>query len=246
MTAQQPDFSPATPTSRNRGCLFWALALAVVVGGGGYPRLPLRDRLDRHCLHRGGDPALSPAELGALDGRLASFAHAVRNKTRVEPIVLTGEELTALVVRIPEFRRFGGRARFSIDEGEIGASSRSRSSGWAIRTGGRLAARSAERPQLGVGHAAEISLYRIHRAAPALGPAGLGPDGVGLGRVPCRRVDAVGHVCDRNLRPWPARKQALEQPPGDRAVKAAHSAPFTLSRTFQAARRVGIRAPLEP
>ena len=227
MTAQQPDFSPATPTSRNRGCLFWALALAVVVGGGGYPRLPLRDRLDRHCLHRGGDPALSPAELGALDGRLASFAHAVRNKTRVEPIVLTGEELTALVVRIPEFRRFGGRARFSIDEGEIRGelSVPLERMGYPDRW-----SPCGSRPQLGVGHAAEISLYRIHRAAPALGPAGLGPDGVGLGRVPCRRVDAVGHVCDRNLRPWPARKQVLEQPPGDRAVKAAHSLTAALPR----------------
>jgi hypothetical protein len=124
MTAEQPDFSPAKRTSRNRGCLFWALVLAVVVGGGGY--LVYRYAIDWiviACTEATpldlDEPGLLPAELGALDGRLAAFAHAVRNKTPVEPIVLTGEELTAIVVRIPEFRRLGGRARFSIGEGDI-------------------------------------------------------------------------------------------------------------------------------
>jgi hypothetical protein len=124
MTAQPPDFSPATPAGKNRGCLFWALVLAVVVAGGGY--LAYRYAIDAIVIACSeptpldlGEPALSPAELGVMDGRLAAFVHAVRNKTPVEPLVLTGEELTALVVRIPEFRRLGGRARFSIGEGEI-------------------------------------------------------------------------------------------------------------------------------
>ncbi|HSD10572.1 MAG TPA: hypothetical protein VLF14_06295 [Candidatus Binatia bacterium] len=124
MTAHEPVFSAATPTSKNRGCLFWALILAVVVAGGGY--LVYRYAIEWIVIaYTGvtpldlGEPALSPGELGAIDGRLATFAHAVRNKTPVEPIVLTSEELTALVVRIPEFRRLGGRARFSIGDGEI-------------------------------------------------------------------------------------------------------------------------------
>jgi hypothetical protein len=130
MTTEQPDFPRATPIKKNRGCLFRALftvvVLAVVVGGGGY----LAYRYAIHWIVTActettpldlGQPALPPTELGALDGRLASFAHAVRNKTPVEPLVLTGEELTALVARSPEFRQLGGRARFSIGEGEIRA-----------------------------------------------------------------------------------------------------------------------------
>ncbi len=130
MTAEQPEISPATPTRKTRGCLFWALVtvvvLAVVAGGGGYLAY-------RYAIHRVvaaytevtpldlGESALSPAEFGALDGRLAGFAHAVRNKTPVEPLVLTGDELTALVARSPKFSRLGGRARFSIGDGEIRA-----------------------------------------------------------------------------------------------------------------------------
>ena len=127
MTAEQPEISPATSARKNRGCLFWALVtvvvLAVVVGGGYIAY--------RYAIHRIvtaytetipldlGELAFSPAELGELDGRLAAFAHAVRNKTPVEPLVLTSEELTALVLRSPGFRRLGGRARFSIGDGEI-------------------------------------------------------------------------------------------------------------------------------
>jgi hypothetical protein len=130
MTAEQPETSAAPPTTKNRGCLFWALVtvvvLAVVVGGGGYLAY-------RYAIHRIvtvytettqfdlGEPALSPTEAGALDGRLAAFAHAVRNKTPVEPLVLSNEELTALVARSPDFRRLGGRARFSTGDGEIRA-----------------------------------------------------------------------------------------------------------------------------
>jgi hypothetical protein len=128
MIAEPP--SPAAPARTKRGCLFRAfvtvVVLAVVVGGGGYLAY-------RYAVHRiviaytemtpldFGPPGLSPAEFGALDGRLAGFAHAVRNKTPVEPLVLTGEELSALVARIPEFSNLGGRARFSIGDGEIRA-----------------------------------------------------------------------------------------------------------------------------
>jgi hypothetical protein len=130
MTAEQPQISPATPAAKTRGCLFRALVtavvLALVVGGGGYLAY-------RYAIHRIvtaytettpldlGEPVLSPADFGALDGRLASFAHAVRNKTPVEPLVLTGEELTALVARSPELSRLGGRARFAIGDGVIRA-----------------------------------------------------------------------------------------------------------------------------
>jgi hypothetical protein len=130
MTAEQPEISPATPARKTRGCLFWALVaavvLAVAVGGGGYLAY-------RYAIHRIvtaytettpldlGEPVLSPADFGALDGRLAGFAHAVRNKTPVEPLVLTGEELTALVARSPELNQLGGRARFAIGDGEIRA-----------------------------------------------------------------------------------------------------------------------------
>jgi len=126
MSAPQPESSPATPTRKTRGCLFWAFVMVVVVSGGGYLAY-------RYAIHRIvtaytetkpldlGEPLISAAEFGALDGRLAAFAHAVRNKTPVEPLVLTGEELAALVARSPEFSRLGGRARFSIGDGEIRA-----------------------------------------------------------------------------------------------------------------------------
>ena len=115
---------PATPAKKKRGCLFWAVVLIVVVGGGGYLAF-------RYAMHRIvaayteatpldlGTPAASPAELGEVHGRLAAFAHALRNKTPIAPLVLTGEELTAIVVASPQFRTLGGDARFSIGEGEI-------------------------------------------------------------------------------------------------------------------------------
>jgi hypothetical protein len=124
MTAEQPQISPAAPTRRRRGGLFWALVavvfLAVAVAGGGY--LAYRytiDRLTDATPLDLGEPTLPPAELGGLDGRVAAFVHAIRNKSPVEPLVLTAQELTSLVDRSPEFRRLGAQARFSIGNGEI-------------------------------------------------------------------------------------------------------------------------------
>ncbi len=129
MAVEQPQqISPASPTGKKRGCLFWAIAtlvvLALVVGGGSY----LAYRYATQRIVAGyteaaprelAEPTLSAAELGELDGRVAAFVHALRNKNPVEPLVLSGDDLTALVARIPELRRLGGRARFSIGDGEI-------------------------------------------------------------------------------------------------------------------------------
>ena len=126
MTAEQPEIAPATPSGRTRGCLFRALVtvvvLAAVVGGGGYLGY-------RYTIHRISDAtplnlgelAPSPGELGRLHGRVAAFAHAIRNKNPVEPLVLTAEELTALLARSPELRRLGVNARLSIEDGEVRA-----------------------------------------------------------------------------------------------------------------------------
>jgi hypothetical protein len=125
--AEEPQIAPATPTGKKRGCLFWAFAtlgvLGVVVGVGGY--LAYRHAAQRITDYTApapldlAEPTLSAAELGGLDGRVAAFVHALRNKNPVEPLVLSGDDLTALVARIPEFRRLGGRARFSIGDGEV-------------------------------------------------------------------------------------------------------------------------------
>jgi hypothetical protein len=126
MTAERPEISPATASKTGRGCLFWTLVIvvvvAVVVGGGGY--LAYRYTIDRITDATQldlGELALSPAELGRLDGRLAAFVHALRNKNPIEPLVLTSEDVTALVARSPEFRRLGASARFSIEDGKVGA-----------------------------------------------------------------------------------------------------------------------------
>lgn len=125
MTAERPNI-PAAPSRTNRGCLFWTLVtlvvLGVVVGGGGYLAY-------RYAIHRVtdttpldfGEPRLSAAELGELDGRIATFVHALRNKNPIEPLVLTAEEVTALVSRSPALRRLGAKARFSIEEEEVHA-----------------------------------------------------------------------------------------------------------------------------
>jgi hypothetical protein len=128
-TPAPPDAAGA-PAAKQRGCLFRALVglailVALVVVGGylGY----------RYAVHRVvavytepapldlGEPGVSPAELGELHGRLASFAQALRNKRPTAPLVLTAQELTALVAGSPDFQRLGGRARFSIGGGEIEA-----------------------------------------------------------------------------------------------------------------------------
>jgi hypothetical protein len=118
----------AASPGKKRGCLFWAvvtaLVLAVAGGAGSY----LAYHYGRHRIvaqYTASAPLdfaqapLSPAELGDLDGRLAAFVHALRNKNPTEPLVLTGDELTALVGRIPDFQKLGGRARFSIANGEV-------------------------------------------------------------------------------------------------------------------------------
>jgi hypothetical protein len=118
----------AASPRKKRGCLFWAVVtafvLAVAVGAGSY----VAYRYAKHrivAVYTAPAPIdftqapLSPAELGDLDGRLAAFVHALRNKNPVEPLVITGEELTALVARIPDFQKLGGRARFSIADGEV-------------------------------------------------------------------------------------------------------------------------------
>jgi hypothetical protein len=126
MTPEQSQIPPAA-IAKKRGCLFWTLAtlalLVVAAAAGGY--LAYRYATQRIADYTAAAPleiaapSLSPAELGALDGRVAAFAHALRNKNPVEPLVLGGDDLTALVARIPEFRQLGGRARFSIGDGEI-------------------------------------------------------------------------------------------------------------------------------
>jgi hypothetical protein len=120
--------SSAASPGKKRGCLFWAVVtgfvLAVVAGAASYGAY----RYAKHrivAVYTAPAPIdftqapLSPAELGDLDGRLAAFVHALRNKNPVEPLVITGEELTALVARIPDFQKLGGRARFSIADGEV-------------------------------------------------------------------------------------------------------------------------------
>jgi len=124
MSVETPTGSPAPAAPKKRGCLFWALVAVVVLVVGAYGAY-------RYAIHRLvdgytdtapldlGEPGLPPSQLGSLDGKLASFAHLVRNKRPVEPLVLSGEELTSLVARSPDFQRLGGRARLSIGEGEI-------------------------------------------------------------------------------------------------------------------------------
>jgi hypothetical protein len=124
MIAEPSQSMGAPATKKKRGCLFWVLVVAIGVCVGGYGAY-------RYAIHRIvagyteptpldlGEPALSPGELGQLDGRLASFAQAVRNKRPVDPLMLTSDELTALVNRSPDFRRLGGGARLTIGDGEI-------------------------------------------------------------------------------------------------------------------------------
>jgi len=119
--------SDASP-GKKRGCLFRAVVaafvLVVAVGAGSY----VAYRYARHrivAVYTTTAPldlpqaTLSPSELGDLDGRLAAFVHALRNKNPVEPLVLTGEELTALVARAPDFQKLGARALFSVADGEV-------------------------------------------------------------------------------------------------------------------------------
>ena len=127
MTPDPPQ-APASTPPKKRGCLFRALVglavLGVVLVVGGYLgyRYALQRILagytDTTPLDLGISPP-SPSELGKLDSQLAAFLHALRNKRPIEPLVLTGDDLTALVSRESEFQRSGGRARFSITGGEI-------------------------------------------------------------------------------------------------------------------------------
>jgi len=66
-----------------------------------------------------GATEVDASALGELHGKIANFGHALRNKTPVEPLVLSGEELNELVASSEEFRKLGGRARFTVGEGQI-------------------------------------------------------------------------------------------------------------------------------
>jgi hypothetical protein len=130
LSSESPETSPPGGGRRKRGCLFWTLvtgaslvALLVVAGYFGYHSVLHRvvDTYTEPAALELAEPALAPEDLGRLDGRIAAFAHAVRNKRPTAPLELTSEELTALLARSPDFRRMGGRARLRVVEDEVQA-----------------------------------------------------------------------------------------------------------------------------
>jgi hypothetical protein len=130
LTSESPETSPPSGRGRKRGCLFWTLVvgaslavLVVVVGYFGYHYVfqGMADAYTDSAPLELAEPAMAPDDLGRLDGRIAAFAQAVRNKRPTAPLELTSEELTALLARSPDFRRMGGRARLRVTEGEVRA-----------------------------------------------------------------------------------------------------------------------------
>jgi hypothetical protein len=113
------------PQKKKRGCLFWIVVGFVVLVVGGYGAY----RYGKHRFITAytdtaplelGAPDITPQQLGELHGKLAAFGHALRNKTPVDPLVLSSAELTALVSGSPDFERLGGRAKLEVKDGEIG------------------------------------------------------------------------------------------------------------------------------
>ena len=76
-------------------------------------------------------------------------------------------------------------------------------------------------PEIGIGNAANAFLQRFRQSMPAILATGTGPQFVGLGRVPGRRVDAVGHISDGNFVRRPMREKRFEEVPADLAMQLA-------------------------
>lgn len=63
--------------------------------------------------------AATPEEYQAIQTRIAAFRDAVKQGTPVEPLVLTGEEINAVIAYDPEWAPMKGRVHVSIDGDKI-------------------------------------------------------------------------------------------------------------------------------
>ena len=121
---EQPHYAaPAAP--RQRGCCFYgclgaaiAFVLMLAVGGfAGYKLWQVYQSFLRD--YTGAAPqALPPLALTAeqqakLFQRVDAFGAKLKAKQAVEPLVLSADELNALVARVPELR---GRVRFALKD----------------------------------------------------------------------------------------------------------------------------------
>ena len=79
------------------------------------------------------------------------------------------------------------------------------------------------------------ALRVLHGSAPPVLPACGRPNRIGLGRIPRRNVDSVGHMADRHLRFGPSWKQALRKNAGLRAMQTADA----VDRSAAANREIG-------
>src|SRR5205807_6327782 len=80
---------------------------------------------------------------------------------------------------------------------------------------------AAHRPEGLITDGGDFLRQVLRYAVPAFRSAGVGPDTIGLRRVPGWHVHAIGDVADRNFASGPAREQRLKNTTAEFAVQAA-------------------------
>ena len=98
-----------------------------------------------------------------------------------------------------------------------------------------FSARGTHRPQLLVGNTAKILRDGGRRPKPPTLAADLGPKSVGRRRIPCRHVNPIGHVTDRNFLFRPAGEERGEDVSAHLAMQPADA----VDRPASAHRQVG-------
>src|SRR4029077_3626770 len=84
-----------------------------------------------------------------------------------------------------------------------------------------LTAFATHGPKCFVGNGGDPFSQVIRHTVPAFYSAGIGPDAVGLGRIPSRHVHAVGDVANRNFAGGPAWEERLKDASAEFSMQPA-------------------------
>jgi hypothetical protein len=121
-----PDYDELRP--KQRGCFFYGcviasvLAVLLIIGLAGLAYLAYRTAnqyLEEYTSKSPRDlpqVKITKEEQEAVVDRFKSFRQKIKDQTATEPLVLTGDDLNALVQEVPELK---GRVFFTVEEGKI-------------------------------------------------------------------------------------------------------------------------------
>ena len=126
----QPQYNPPLPMPPKRGgfpwlmvgcgCLFALALIIVLLGVAAYVMIVSAvDTYSDKAPVQLPVSSATPEEFTAIDSRITAFREAVKQGTPVEPLVLTGEDINAIIANDPDWVELKGRVHVSIDGDKV-------------------------------------------------------------------------------------------------------------------------------